>query len=236
MGHRSPPPIPAAGCVTPPRHNVYSTRAASIRMEVPRIPHSLQESLEALGDDALLELARAHGVESADPRARERMVQALLGLPVSAGVAAEADRLRIESRLDRLRPRQLRELGERHQVSLQGLKKKSELVEALAGSKDSSDILVELEAIPEKEPGFLFGKETGPDVERVEAASRRPGSASRSGGSRRPFRRRTRRHGSPDARPSRCAAPAGPTRSSRRRRSWSRATRGIRPSSAPWRS
>src|SRR6266545_2003006 len=83
--------------------------------------------------------------------------------------SAEADRLWIESRLERLRPRQLRELGERHRVSLQGLKKKSELVEALAGSKDPSDILAELEAIPEKEPGFLFGKETGPDVERVEA-------------------------------------------------------------------
>src|SRR6266571_5002307 len=135
VGHRSPSTIPAAGCVTPPRHNVYSTAAALIRTEVSRIPRSLQESLETLADD----------------------------------VAAEADRLRIESRLERLRPRQLRELGERHQVSLQGLKKKSELVEALAGSKDSSDILAELEAIPEKESGFLFGKETGPDVERVEA-------------------------------------------------------------------
>ncbi|TLZ74829.1 MAG: hypothetical protein E6K14_02385 [Methanobacteriota archaeon] len=155
--------------MTPPRHNVYSTAASLIRPEVSRIPRSLQESLETLADDVLLELAQAHGVEAADTRGREKMIHALLGLPDSAGVAAEADRLRIESRLERLRPRQLRELGERHQVSLQGLKKKSELVEALAGSKDSSDILAELEAIPEKESGFLFGKETGPDVERVEA-------------------------------------------------------------------
>src|SRR6266581_4568388 len=169
VGHRSPSAIPAAGCVTPPRPNVYSTAAALIRPEVSRIPRSLQESLETLADDVILELARAHGVEAVDPRGREKMIHALLGLPDSARVSAEADRLRIESRLDRLRPRQLRELGERHQVSLQGLKKKSELVEALAGSKDSSDILVELEAIPEKESSFLFGKETGPDVERVEA-------------------------------------------------------------------
>src|SRR6266571_194249 len=150
VGHRSPSTIPAAGCVTPPRHNVYSTAAALIRTEVSRIPRSLQESLETLADDVLLELAQAHGVEAADSRGREKMIHALLGLPDSAGVAAEADRLRIESRLERLRPRQLRELGERHQVSLQGLKKKSELVEALAGSKDSSDILAELEGIAER--------------------------------------------------------------------------------------
>ncbi len=153
----------------PPRHNVYSGAAALIRAEVSRIPRSLQETLEALPDDVLEELARAHGLDPADPRGRDNLIHALLELPGSAGIAAEADRLRIESRLERLRPRQLRELGERHRVSLQGLKRKSDLVEALAGSRDSSDILVELEAILEKESGFLFGKESGVDAERVEA-------------------------------------------------------------------
>src|SRR6266702_5943798 len=170
VGHRSPSTIPAAGCVTPPRHNVYSTAAALIRTEVSRIPRSLQESLETLADDVLLELAQAHGVEAAESRGREKMIHALLGLPDSAGVAAEADRLWIESRLERLRPRQLRELGERHRVSLEGLKKKSDLVAAIAAAPVSPEILMELEAqdTAERDSGVVLGRDADVDYERVE--------------------------------------------------------------------
>ncbi len=135
-----------------------------------RTPRSLHDTLSALPDDVLLDLARAHGIDSTPQSGRELLVDALMALPDSSGLVAEADRRRVESRLERLRPRQLRELGERHRVGLQGLKKKSDLVEALSRVTDSSKILMELEAetIPEKDASVLFGKDSGVDFDRVE--------------------------------------------------------------------
>ncbi|MGI0149849.1 MAG: hypothetical protein ACREDF_10010, partial [Thermoplasmata archaeon] len=98
------------------------------------------------------------------------MVDALVGLPEADALLAEADQRRITYRLDQLRPRQLRELGERHRVSLRGLKRKSDLVEALAGAPDSSAILMELEAQApgDREAGLVLGRESGVDFDRVE--------------------------------------------------------------------
>ena len=101
---------------------------------------------------------------------RAHLIDALASLPDIPSLLADIDRRRVESRLERLRPRQLREIGERHRVSLYGLKKKSDLVEALAAAPSSPEILMELEAkvAPPKESGFLFGRESSIDFDRVE--------------------------------------------------------------------
>jgi len=98
------------------------------------------------------------------------LVEALLGLPEADALLAEADRRRLAYRLDQLRPRQLRELGERHRVNVLGLKRKSDLVEALAGAPDSSAILMELEAQApgDREAGLVLGRESGADFDRVD--------------------------------------------------------------------
>jgi len=101
---------------------------------------------------------------------RAHLIDALASLPDIPSLLADIDRRRVESRLERLRPRQLREIGERHRVSLYGLKKKSDLVAALAAAPSSPEILMELEAkvAPPKESGFLFGRESSIDFDRVE--------------------------------------------------------------------
>lgn len=95
---------------------------------------------------------------------------ALAALPDSEGLMAEAERRRIAHHLERLRPRQLRELGERHHVSLHGLRRKSDLVEALADSPDPSSILMELEARAPagRDPGLILSRESNVDFDRVE--------------------------------------------------------------------
>lgn len=149
--------------------NVYRSREALFSFGGHRTPRSLPEALSVLPDEVLQDLARARGIDPALHPKREALIEALGALPDTSALLAEADRRRVEARLERLRPRQLRELGERHRVSLHGLKKKSDLVEALAGATDSSEILMELEAetIPDRDAG-LFGKESGVDFERVE--------------------------------------------------------------------
>ena len=131
---------------------------------------SLSDALAALPDGVLHELAVAHGIEVGHRPPRAVLTDALLSLPDSSSLLAEADRRQLGSRLDRLRPRQLRELGERYRVSLIGLKKKSELVDALAGSADPSEILMELEAetIRDRDAVILYGKDSSVDFERVE--------------------------------------------------------------------
>ncbi len=115
-------------------------------------------------------LAEAHGVDPTRYPNRASLIEALASLPDADGLMPEADRRRIEYRLERLRPRQLRELGERHRVSLHGLKRKSDLVEALAAAPDLSEILLELEAQvpPEREAGLALGRESDVDFDRVE--------------------------------------------------------------------
>jgi hypothetical protein len=83
---------------------------------------------------------------------------------------AEADRRRIAYRLERLRPRQLRDLGVRHRVSLRGLRRKSDLVEALATAAESPAILLELEAGArgERDARLVLNRETNVDFDRVE--------------------------------------------------------------------
>lgn len=134
------------------------------------MPRSLPDALAALPEGVLQDLAKAHGIDPAHRPTRDTLIEALTALPDPTTLLAEADRRRIAFRLERLRPRQLRELGERHRVSLLGLKKKSDLVEALARSPDSSKILMELEAesIPEGDAVVLFGKDSGVDFDRVE--------------------------------------------------------------------
>lgn len=130
----------------------------------------LRDALATLPEGVLEDLAKAHGIDLGHRATREGLIEALTALSDSSSLLAEADRRRVAARLERLRPRQLRELGDRYRVSLLGLKKKSDLVEALAESADSSEILMELEAlsIPEKDATVLFGKDSGVDFERVE--------------------------------------------------------------------
>lgn len=98
------------------------------------------------------------------------MVAALVALPGADALLAEADRRRITYRLERARPRQLRELAQRHRVNLRGLKRRSDLVEALAGAPDASAILMELEAQApgDREAGLVLNRESGGDFDRVE--------------------------------------------------------------------
>src|SRR3989442_2236491 len=76
----------------------------------------------------------------------------------------------MEYHLERLRPRQLRELGERHRVSLLGLKRKSDLVDAIDAAPGSPEILMELEAqdTAERDSGLVLGRDADVDYERVE--------------------------------------------------------------------
>lgn len=129
------------------------------------------EFLSALPEEVLRELARAHGLDPTGHGDRESLVEALCGGREADDLMAEAGRLRIVYRLERLRPRQLREIGERHRVSLHGLKRKSDLVDAIARAPDSSEILMELEARApgEREAGLILGRASDVDFDRVEA-------------------------------------------------------------------
>src|SRR5437879_12791086 len=71
---------------------------------------------------------------------------------------------------ERLRPRQLGELGERHRASLLGLKRTSDLVAAIAAAPGSPEILMELEAqdTAERDSGLVLGRDADVDYERVE--------------------------------------------------------------------
>jgi hypothetical protein len=133
-------------------------------------PTTVEEILSVLPEDVLDAIARAHGIEPRHLRDRRGLVATLASLPDAEGLIAEADRRRIAYRLAKLRTRQLRELGDRHKVSLHGLRRKSELVEALAAAPDSSAILLELEAgsPAERDAGLLLGRESGVDFDRVE--------------------------------------------------------------------
>src|SRR5213596_4259086 len=112
----------------------------------PPMPRTLQDTLSHLPTEVLRDLARAHRIDRGRQAERTLLIETLLSLPDPDAVVVEADRRRMEYRLGRLRPRQLRDLGERHRVSLHGLKKKWDLVEALASAPDASEILMELEA------------------------------------------------------------------------------------------
>ncbi len=146
MGGRGVAPLPAAGRVTV-LHKIYRGAAASIRGG-PHTPRSLQETLQQLPTEVLRDLARAHRIDRGRQADRALLIETIMALPDGDAILAEADRRRIEHRLSRLKPRQLREIGERHRVSLHGLKNKADLVEALAGAPDAAEILIEVEAAP----------------------------------------------------------------------------------------
>src|SRR3989442_8316294 len=134
------------------------------------MPRTLQETLSHLPTEVLRDLARAHRIDRGRQAERTLLIEALLSLPDPDAVLAEADGRRMEYRLGRLRPRQLRDLGERHRVSLHGLKKKWDLVEALASAPDASEILMELEAQApaERDAGLILGRDSSLDFDRVE--------------------------------------------------------------------
>src|SRR5437773_8808172 len=110
------------------------------------MPRTLQDTLSHLPTEVLRDLARAHRIDRGRQADRALLIETIMALPDGDAILAEADRRRIEHRLSRLRPRQLREIGERHRVSLHGRKSKGDLVEALAGAPDASELLIELEA------------------------------------------------------------------------------------------
>src|SRR5881409_1598805 len=93
-----------------------------------------RETFLSLPDEVLQGLAQAHGVDPTRYPNRDSLIEALASLPGAEDLVPEASRRRMAYQLDRLRPRQLRELGERHRVVLHGLKRKADLVEALAGA------------------------------------------------------------------------------------------------------
>jgi hypothetical protein len=136
----------------------------------PRTPRDPREVLASLSDDQLRDLASSRSIDHGLYPERTRLIDALASQPDIPALLADADRRRAESRLERLRPRQLREIGERHRVSLYGLKKKSDLVQALAAAPSSSEILLEIEArvVPPRDVGSFFGKESDIDFDRVE--------------------------------------------------------------------
>src|SRR5207247_2151712 len=102
------------------------------------MPRTLQDTLSHRPTEVLRDLARAHRIDRGRQAERTLLIETLLSLPDPEAVVVEADRRRMEYRLGRLRPRQLRDLGERHRVSLHGLKKKWDLVEALASAPDAA--------------------------------------------------------------------------------------------------
>src|SRR3989449_554246 len=110
------------------------------------MPSTPRETFLSLPDEVLQGLAQAHGVDPTRYPNRDSLIEALASLPGAEDLVPEAGRRRMADQLDRLRPRQLRELGERQRVLLHGLKRKADLVEALACAPDSSEILMELEA------------------------------------------------------------------------------------------
>lgn len=112
----------------------------------------------------LRDLARTRGIDLERRLDRRALLEALSVLPDGERLMAEAVRLHAAHRLSRLRPRQLRELGRRHRVDLRGLRKKSDLAEAIAAAADPSSILLELEvrAPPRRDAGPILGRE--PDV------------------------------------------------------------------------
>src|SRR2546421_9778229 len=134
------------------------------------MPRTLQDTLSHLPTEVLRDLARAHRIDRGRQAERTLLIETLLSLPDPDAVVVEADRRRMEYRLGRLRPRQLRDLGERHRVSLHGLKKKWDLVEALASAPDASEILMELEAQApaERDAGLILGRDSTVDFDRVE--------------------------------------------------------------------
>src|SRR5437870_3802953 len=133
------------------------------------MPRTLQDTLSHLPTEVLRDLARAHRIDRGRQAERTLLIETLLSLPDPDAVVVEADRRRMEYRLGRLRPRQLRDLGERHRVSLHGLKKKWDLVEALASAPDASEILMELEAQApaERDAGLILGRDSSVDFARV---------------------------------------------------------------------
>jgi len=135
-----------------------------------RTPSSPREAFSTLPDQVLHDLAVAHGLDPTRYPNRNSLIEALASSPEAEVLLAEADRRRMEYRLERLRPRQLRELGERHRVSLLGLKRKSDLVAAIAAAPVSPEILMELEAqdTAERDSGVVLGRDADVDYERVE--------------------------------------------------------------------
>jgi len=130
----------------------------------------LQETLQQLPTEVLRDLARAHRIDRGRQADRALLIETIMALPDGDAILAEADRRRIEHRLSRLKPRQLREIGERHRVSLHGLKNKADLVEALAGAPDAAEILIEVEAAPPTDhlAAALLGRDSSFDFARVE--------------------------------------------------------------------
>src|SRR5437667_11867436 len=109
------------------------------------MPSTPRETFLSLPDEVLQGLAQAHGVDPTRYPNRDSLIEALASLPGAEDLVPEASRRRMAYQLDRLRPRQLRGLGERHRGVLHGLKRKAGLVEALARVADSTDIRMQLE-------------------------------------------------------------------------------------------
>src|SRR5206468_1712830 len=78
-----------------------------------RTPSSPREAFSTLPDQVLHDLAVAHGLDPTRYPNRNSLIEAVASSPDAEVLLAEADRRRMEYRLERLRPRQLRELGER---------------------------------------------------------------------------------------------------------------------------
>ena len=78
------------------------------------MPATPRETFLSLPDEVLQGLAQAHGVDPTRYPNRDSLIEALASLPGAEDLVPEASRRRMAYQLDRLRPRQLRELGERH--------------------------------------------------------------------------------------------------------------------------
>src|SRR3989449_11779935 len=74
------------------------------------MPSTPRETFLSLPDEVLQGLAQAHGVDPTRYPNRDSLIEALASLPGAEDLVPEASRRRMAYQLDRLRPRQLREL------------------------------------------------------------------------------------------------------------------------------
>src|SRR5947207_14798510 len=120
MGGRGVAALPAAGRVTV-LHKIYRGAAASIARG-PLTPRSLQETLQQPPTEVLRDLARAHRVDRGRQADRALFIETIMALPGGDAILVEAGRRRMEPRLRRLGPRDLREPAERPRLGRLGPK------------------------------------------------------------------------------------------------------------------
>ncbi len=119
------------------------------------MPPEPRDVLSSLSEEDLASAARENHIDLGPHPDREELLAALLALPNAQEVAAKVERRRLEVRLGNLSARELRALGERHHVGLQGIRRKADLIASLLASPAAPQIVAELDASAAREKGLL---------------------------------------------------------------------------------